>query len=56
MTTERSDESQQPPNEPVVDAADEQEGPEFSEDNKPGVGDFLKAANEARKNLKDLKP
>jgi hypothetical protein len=53
MTYPLDDETQ--PSGDIADAGKEQEGPEFTEDDKPGVKDFLKGANEARKTLKELK-
>jgi hypothetical protein len=40
---------------PAAEAHDEQEGPAYGEDNPPTWKDFIKAGNQARKMLKDLK-
>jgi hypothetical protein len=40
---------------PAAEAHDEKEGPAYDENNPPTWKDFMKAANRARKMLKDLK-
>jgi hypothetical protein len=40
---------------PAAEAYDEEGGPVYDESNPPTWKDFLKAANRARKALKDLK-
>jgi hypothetical protein len=40
---------------PAAEAHDEQEGPAYGENNPPTWKDFIKAGNQARKMLKDLK-
>jgi len=37
-----------------VPARDEEEGPVYDENNPPTMRDYIKAANQARKNLKTL--
>ena len=37
-------------------AAGERDAPEIAEDDEPGVSDFLKAAKDGAKNLKNLEP
>ena len=54
MTDEREIDPEQAATDPA--AADEQEAPEFTEDDEPGVTDFLKAAKDGAKNLKNLEP
>lgn len=39
-----------------VPARDDEAGPEYSDDNPPTLKDYIKAANQARKSLKKLKP
>lgn len=39
-----------------VPAQDEDEGPAYDENNPPTMRDYVKAANQARKSLKKLKP
>jgi len=41
---------------PAEEAADEERGPVYNDDDPPSWKDFMKAANRARKMLKDLKP
>ncbi len=41
---------------PAAEASDEEAGPVYDESDPPSWKDFLKAANRARKLLKDLKP
>ena len=41
---------------PAEEAGDEAAGPVYSDDDPPTWKDFMKAANRARKMLKDLKP
>jgi len=43
-----------PPYVPARD--DEEEGPVYDDNNPPTARDYLKAANQARKSLKKLKP
>jgi len=40
---------------PAAVAGDEEEGPVYDESNPPTAKDFIKAANRARKRLRDLK-
>jgi hypothetical protein len=56
MKGELDDDTQQTPEEPAADALGGGEEPEFSEDEKPGVTDFLKAAKDGVKNLKKQDP
>ena len=37
-------------------AAGERDAPEIAEDDEPGVSDFLKAAKDGAKNLRNLEP
>ncbi len=55
MNDETPHDAQQIPDAPAEDPTAREEGPEFSEDDKPGVTDFMKAAKDGAKNLKDLK-
>jgi hypothetical protein len=41
---------------PAAEAGDEAAGPVFDDDDPPTWKDFMKAANRARKMLKELKP
>jgi hypothetical protein len=41
---------------PTDAAAGEQDAPEITEDDEPGVTDFLKAAKDGAKNLRNLEP
>ena len=41
---------------PAAEAGDEEQGPVYNDDDPPTWKDFMKAANRARKMLKDLKP
>ena len=41
---------------PAADAPDEQPGPVFDDNNRPTPKDLVKAAYQARKGLKNLKP
>jgi hypothetical protein len=41
---------------PAEDAGDEAPAPVYNDDDPPTWKDFMKAANRARKMLKDLKP
>jgi hypothetical protein len=41
---------------PAEDAGDEGPVPQYNDDDPPTWKDFMKAANRARKMLKDLKP
>jgi len=41
---------------PAAEAGDEEPGPVYNDDDPPTWKDFMKAANRARKMLKDLKP
>jgi hypothetical protein len=45
-----------PPYRPAADAHDEKQAPMYDDNNPPTWKDFIKAANRARKSLKDLKP
>jgi hypothetical protein len=48
--------TQAPPRyQPAAEAHDEEGGPAYDENNPPTWKDFMKAANRARKMLKDLK-
>lgn len=48
--------TQPPPGyQPAAEAGDDEEGPVYDEANPPTAKDFIKAANRARKILKDLK-
>jgi hypothetical protein len=52
MKDERDIDTEQPPK----DAGGEPEAPEIAEDDEPGVTDFLKAAKDGAKHLKNLEP
>ena len=52
MKDERDIDTEQTPK----DAAGERDAPEITEDDEPGMTDFLKAAKEGAKNLKNLEP
>ena len=41
---------------PAAEASDEEAGPVYDDNDPPNWKDFMKAANRARKMLKDLKP
>lgn len=41
---------------PAAEAGDDERGPVYNENNPPSLKDYMKAANRARKMLKDLKP
>jgi len=41
---------------PLAEASDEEAGPVYDDSDPPNWKDFMKAANRARKMLKDLKP
>ncbi len=41
---------------PAANAHDDKEGPMYDDNNPPTWKDFIKAANRARKSLKELKP
>ncbi len=56
MNIETEHDPQEPPVDPSATPADEEEGPEYTADNPPGATDFLKAAKEGAKNLKNLEP
>ena len=48
--------TQAPPRyQPAANAGDEEQVPMYDEDNPPTWKDYVKAANRARKSLKDLK-
>jgi len=48
--------TQAPPRyQPVASAGDGEQAPMYDEDNPPTWKDYVKAANRARKSLKDLK-
>jgi hypothetical protein len=54
MTDEREIDTQQTPQDAAADA--EREAPEVAEDDEPSAMDFLKAAKDGAKNLKNLEP
>jgi hypothetical protein len=54
MQDERDIDAEQTPKD--ADAVPQTEGPETGEDGEPGAADYLKAAAEAAKNLKNLEP
>jgi hypothetical protein len=56
MNDELEDDLPHTPEEPDADAIGGSEGPEIAEGEKPGVMDFLKAAKEGAKNLKNQEP
>lgn len=56
MDMETEQDPQEPPVDPSATPADEEEGPEYNEDNPPSATDFLTAAKEGAKNLKQLEP
>jgi hypothetical protein len=41
---------------PTDAATEERDPPEIAEDDEPGVSDFLKAAKDGAKNLRNLEP
>ena len=53
MKDERDIDTEQTPKDA---AAVQRDAPEINEDDEPGVTDFLKAAKEGAKNLKNLEP
>jgi hypothetical protein len=53
MTDERDIETEQTPKDA---AGEEPEAPQIAEDDEPGVTDFLKAAKDGAKNLRNLEP
>jgi hypothetical protein len=54
MNDEREIDTEQTPKDAA--AGEEREAPEIAQDDEPGVTDFLKAAKEGAKNLKNLQP
>jgi hypothetical protein len=52
MNDERDIDTEQTPK----DAAVQRDAPQITEDDEPGVSDFLKAAKDGAKNLKNLEP
>lgn len=54
MEDEREIDTEQTPADAA--ASGEQEAPEFSEDDEPGALDYLKAAKDGAKDLKNLEP
>ena len=52
MNDERDTDTEQTPK----DATEERDAPQINEDDEPGVTDFLKAAKDGAKNLKNLEP
>jgi hypothetical protein len=55
MKDERDIDTKQTPTDDAA-AAGERDAPEITEDDEPGVTDFLKAAQDGAKNLKNLEP
>ena len=56
MNEEPDVDAQQTPDTTSADALGEKEAPEFDENNKPGVTDFLKAGKDAMKMLRKQEP
>jgi hypothetical protein len=54
MNDEREIDAEQTPDDTA--AGEEPQAPEFTEDDEPGAMDYLKAAKEGAKNLKNLEP
>jgi hypothetical protein len=54
MKDERDIDTEQTPKDAA--AGGEREAPEIAEDDEPGVTDFLKAAKDGARNLKNLEP
>ena len=54
MKDEREIDTEQPPTDAAAGA--EPDAPEFTEDDEPGALDYLKAAKDGAKNLKNLEP
>jgi hypothetical protein len=56
MRDEQDGKTQQAPEESAVDALEARGEPEYTEDDPPGVTDFLRAAKDAAKHLKNQEP
>jgi hypothetical protein len=54
MKDERDIDTEQTPTDAA--AAGERDAPQITEDDEPGVTDFLKAAKDGAKNLRNLEP
>jgi hypothetical protein len=56
MRDEQDAKTQQAPEERAVEALEERGEPEHTEDDPPGVTDFMRAAKDAAKSLKNQEP
>jgi hypothetical protein len=56
MNDERNIDIEQTPNEDAADADGKREAAEIAGGDEPGVTDYLKAAKDGAKNLKNLEP
>jgi hypothetical protein len=56
MRDEQDANTQQAPEESAVEALEARDEPEYTEDHPPGVTDFMRAAKDAAKSLKNQEP